>query len=66
MIDSYSAHADYNELIKFLSCQDKPKIKKLFLVHGDIEAKLSFKEKLYVEGYKDVIIPNKHEIFHLH
>jgi metallo-beta-lactamase family protein len=66
VIDSYSAHADYNELIKFLSCQDKPKIKKLFLVHGDIEAKLSFKEKLHVEGYKDVIIPNKHEIFLLH
>jgi metallo-beta-lactamase family protein len=66
VIDSYSAHADYNELIKFLSCQDKNKLNKLFLVHGDIEAKLSFKEKLHVEGYKDVIIPNKHEIFHLH
>jgi len=65
VIDSYSAHADYNELIKFLSCQDKTKLNKLFLVHGDIEAKLSFKEKLHVEGYKDVIIPNKHEIFHL-
>lgn len=66
VIDSYSAHADYNELIKFLSCQDKNKLNKLFLVHGDIEANLSFKEKLHVEGYKDVIIPNKHEIFHLH
>jgi metallo-beta-lactamase family protein len=65
VIDSYSAHADYNELIKFLSCQDKTKLKKLFLVHGDIEAKLSFKEKLHVEGYKDIVIPNKHEIFHL-
>lgn len=65
VIDSYSAHADYNELMKFLSCQDKNKLKKLFLVHGDIEAKLSFKEKLHVEGYKDIVIPNKHEIFHL-
>ena len=65
VIDSYSAHADYNELMKFLSCQDKIKLKKLFLVHGDIEAKLSFKEKLHVEGYKDIVIPNKHEIFHL-
>jgi metallo-beta-lactamase family protein len=65
VIDSYSAHADYNELIKFLSCQDKSKLKKLFLVHGDIEAKLSFKEKLHVEGYKEVIIPHKHEIFYL-
>jgi metallo-beta-lactamase family protein len=65
VIDSYSAHADYSELLRFLSCQDKAKIKKLFLVHGDIDAKISFKEKLYVEGYKDIIIPNKRESFYL-
>ena len=65
VIDSYSAHADYNELIRFLSCQDKTKVKKIFLIHGDIDAKLSFKEKLYAEGYKDVIIPNKRESFYL-
>lgn len=65
IIDSYSAHGDYGELLRFLSCQDKTKIKKLFLVHGDIDAKLSFKEKLYVDGYKDVIIPNKRESFYL-
>ena len=65
VIDSYSAHADYSELLRFLSCQDKTKIKKLFLVHGDIDAKISFKEKLYVEGYKDIIIPNKRESFYL-
>jgi len=63
VIDSYSAHADYSELIRFLSCQDKSKIKKIFLVHGDIEAKVSFKEKLMNEGFKEVIIPNKTEIF---
>ena len=63
IIDSYSAHADYNELIRFLSCQDKTKLKKLFLVHGDPDAKISFKEKLVLEGYKDVIIPNKNETF---
>ena len=63
VIDSYSAHADYSELIRFLSCQDKSKIKKLFLVHGDIDAKVSFKEKLMTEGFKEVIIPNKTEVF---
>lgn len=63
IIDSYSAHADYAELIRFLSCQDKSKIKKLFLVHGDLDAKVSFKEKLMTEGYKEVIIPNKTETF---
>ena len=63
VIDSYSAHADYNELIRFLSCQDKTKIKKLFLVHGDLEAKISFKQKLISLGYLDVVIPNRNEPF---
>lgn len=65
IIDSYSAHADYNELLQFLSCQDKEKIKKIFLVHGEIDAKISFKEKLMSKGYKEIIIPNKAEAFNL-
>jgi metallo-beta-lactamase family protein len=63
IIDSYSAHADYRELIRFLSCQDKQKVKKIFLVHGDSPAKISFKEKLITEGFKEVIIPHKNETF---
>jgi metallo-beta-lactamase family protein len=63
VIDSYSAHADYGELIRFLSCQDKEKVKKIFLVHGEPESKVSFKEKLINEGYKDVEIPIRNESF---
>lgn len=63
IIDSYSAHADYNELLKFLSCQDKNLVKKIFLVHGELGAKLAFKEKLMAEGYKEINIPNKGESF---
>ena len=63
IIDSYSAHADYGELIKFLSCQDSKLVKKIFLVHGEAEAKISFKEKLIKEGYKEIIIPHKGETF---
>ena len=66
IIDSYSAHADYNELIRFLSCQVKSKVKKLFLVHGDPDAKISFKNKLVDEGFEEIIIPNKNEVFALH
>jgi len=62
---SYSAHADYSELIKFLSCQDKKKVKKVFLVHGEEEAKDSFKEKLVHEGYLDVEIPGKGKTYTL-
>lgn len=63
VIDSYSAHADYKELIRFLSCQDKGKVKKIFLVHGEPDAKNSFKVKLLNEGYKEIVIPHKNETF---
>lgn len=63
VIDSYSAHADYIELIRFLSCQDKEKVKKIFLVHGEPDSKTSFKDKLMNEGYKEIIIPHKNETF---
>lgn len=65
IIDSYSAHADYSELIRFLSCQNKQKVKKIFLIHGEPSAKISFKDKLLIEGYSNVIIPNKNELFNL-
>ncbi len=65
IIDSYSAHADYNELLKFLSCQDKNLIQKIFLVHGENESKIGFKEILNKKGYKEVILPNKYEVFNL-
>ncbi len=65
VIDSYSAHADYAELIRFLSCQEKSKVKKVFLVHGENDAKVAFKEKLMAEGYRDVVLPNKGETFNL-
>jgi len=65
IISSYSAHADYEEMLKFLECQKKAKIKKLFLVHGEEEAKVEFKKTLEANGYKNVEIPTKAEIFEL-
>jgi metallo-beta-lactamase family protein len=65
IIDTYSAHADYNELIRFLSCQDKQKVKKVFLVHGDYDSKVSFRDMLLAKGYNTVIIPTKNESFTL-
>lgn len=60
---SYSAHADYSELLKFLSCQDPSKVKSLFLVHGEGEAKVSFKQKLTEKGFTSVILPEKFSEF---
>jgi len=62
MIEAFSAHADYAEIIKFLSCQNKSNVNAIYLVHGDSSAKISFKEKLIKEGFKRVIIPHKNEV----
>ncbi len=61
VMDSFSAHADYQEIIQFLSCQDKSKVKQIFLVHGDYEIQKIFSEKLLNEGYANVYIPAHQE-----
>lgn len=62
VMDSFSAHADYQEMVQYLSCQDKNKVKKLFLVHGELETQQIFREKLLAEGYLAVEIPALHEL----
>lgn len=57
VITSYSAHADYEELIKFINCQDPKKVKSLYLVHGTIEAQEYFADKLRERGFENVGIP---------
>lgn len=61
VIDSYSAHADYKEMLNYLSCQDKDKLKNIFLVHGDTGAQQAFKQRLIEAGYPKVHIPHHGE-----
>jgi metallo-beta-lactamase family protein len=61
IMDSFSAHADYSEMIGLLKCQDPHKVKKLFLVHGEIETQTEFKKKLEAEGFKNILIPAQGE-----
>lgn len=50
-IDGYSAHADKNELVKWVS-GFKKKPKKVFIVHGEPESQKKFKKNLAKEGLK--------------
>lgn len=61
VMDSFSAHADYEEMIDYLACQDPARVRQLFLVHGDYDTQLSFKQKLTKVGFKDVYIPDLYE-----
>lgn len=65
-INSYSAHADYTEIIDFLSCQDKTKIKQIFLVHGNEDVMYDFKAKLIETGYNHIEIPDLNDFYELH
>ncbi len=64
-IKSMSAHGDYDDLLKFLSCQDPAKVKQLFLVHGEYEVQQSFAARLKDHGFKHVAIPEYHQEFDL-
>ena len=57
VLDSYSAHGDYQEMIQYLSCQNKRKVKQLFLVHGEYATQVNYKERLLDAGFKHISIP---------
>ena len=58
-IDAYSAHADYQEMIEYLSCQDPSLIEKVFLVHGTLNAQKHFKVQLKEKGFNHIYIPER-------
>lgn len=58
-IRSMSAHGDYEDLCQFLACQDPKKVQRLFLVHGEPEVQMQFKDRLIKKGF-DVEVPAMH------
>jgi metallo-beta-lactamase family protein len=57
VMNSYSAHADYDEMLDYLSCQKHDEVKKIFLVHGEYDVQVDWREKLLKYGFKNVEIP---------
>ncbi|MGV3589850.1 MAG: MBL fold metallo-hydrolase RNA specificity domain-containing protein [Adhaeribacter sp.] len=55
----YSAHGDYSDIAKFLHCQDKEKIKNIFLVHGEKRVMERLKTDLEELGYANIEIPEQ-------
>ena len=64
-IESLSAHADYEDLCQWLSCQDANLISTVFLVHGEYETQIEFRDRLFKKGFRNIEIPNLHEYFNL-
>jgi metallo-beta-lactamase family protein len=58
VMKEYSAHADYGDIAKFLHCQDKEQIQKIFLVHGEKKVMEQLKSDLEDLGYPNIEIPD--------
>jgi len=64
-MDYFSGHADRNDLQEYV-CYTKPdKLRKIFLVHGEEEQALPFREELVKKGYKNVYYPRPEEEYEL-
>ncbi|KAF0151714.1 MAG: RNA-metabolising metallo-beta-lactamase [Ignavibacteria bacterium] len=57
VLNSFSAHADSEELLAYTNHFDKSLMKKIFLVHGELDQQRSFKIRLESSGFTDVKIP---------
>ena len=64
IMDSFSAHADRNEMVAFIENQ-KSSLKKLFLVHGELERQQKFTALLNQNGFPDVEIPKLGQEFEI-
>jgi metallo-beta-lactamase family protein len=60
-INGLSAHADSDDLLQFLNCQDPKQVKAVFLVHGEYDTQQGFKTKLENKGFKNILIPAQGE-----
>ena len=60
-----SAHGDFRDLSEYLSCQNIRDVKKVFLVHGDYQEQILFRERLLKIGFQQVEIPDLHSMWEL-
>ncbi|MFM7902472.1 MAG: MBL fold metallo-hydrolase RNA specificity domain-containing protein, partial [Bacteroidota bacterium] len=58
---SYSAHADYSEILEFLAQADLHKVKNVFLVHGEPSGFENLGKLLEKKGVNGVVVPEQGE-----
>jgi len=65
ILNSFSGHADHNELLNYIANFDKKKLKAIFLVHGEFERQKALYNSIVASGYNNVFIPERGEEFNL-
>jgi len=55
-LNAFSAHADYQEILDWLSRHNLKKLKRIFLVHGEDDSLIAMKSRLHKHGFANVEI----------
>ncbi len=63
VMNSFSAHADGNELVEYVSQFDRKQLQRVFLVHGEIDRQEKFQKDLNKNGFEHVAIPVRGQQF---
>jgi metallo-beta-lactamase family protein len=64
-INAFSAHADYAEATEWLNGLNTKDLKKIFMVHGEPDVQIVFKDHLETAGYPNVQIVKYGETYEL-
>lgn len=64
-MESYSAHADRNELQRWIGCQDPALVRQVFLVHGADHAMEGLRGRYTDMGFRKVEMPHQGQRFEL-
>jgi len=65
VMDEFSAHADRDGLLQYVGAMNLPRLKKVFVVHSELDAAEALVEPLKALGVRDVVIPEigeEHEL----
>ncbi|MCK9409062.1 MAG: MBL fold metallo-hydrolase [Bacteriovoracaceae bacterium] len=65
VMNSFSAHADNNELLGYMKPFDKSQLKNIFLVHGDLERAERYATSLQEQKFRQIDIPERLQKFEL-
>ncbi len=65
VMNSFSAHADRNELLAYFNHFDRNRLKNVFLVHGDPDQAEKLSGGLKGQGFKNIAIPVRLEKFEI-
>lgn len=63
VMDSFSAHADADELLDYVNHFDKSRLQNIFLVHGEEDQQNIFSKKLKDSGFAKITIPKRGDEF---